>query len=215
MTSAPRGALPDHRLMRVGLRTYSIEYQPRPAKPGLFHAYRQDGPYVHYNPTGLTKNEVETATGTPDELTEHIAPEVVRAFMEWDTNRFMRGESGPVTVRAGFARGSFRLVADPFRPLWEFPPDLRKDVLRSRLIVRRREARPVEWQTKGGTIRMVDGMKVFTGKCEVCRETYEQKRPEGQKRRWPLMCSDECRAERNRQRKREWAAKRRAQDKAA
>ncbi|MBO0656529.1 hypothetical protein ABZ502_15890 [Streptomyces abikoensis] len=170
---------------------------------------------MYYNPTGVTENEIEALACTPDELTEHVDPAVVRAFMEWDTSRFMRGESGPVVVRAGFARGPFRLVADPFRPLWEFPPALREDVLRSRLIIRCREARPVSWQTKGGTIRVVDGVKVFTGTCEWCGEAYEQRRPEGQKRRWPLMCSDECRAERNRQRKREWAAKRRTQGKAA
>ncbi|WKK21018.1 hypothetical protein QZH56_11840 [Streptomyces olivoreticuli] len=170
---------------------------------------------MYYNPTAATETEIDALVETPDELTEHIAPELVRAWMLWDSGRYMRGESGPVAVRAGFARGPFRLVADPFRPLWEFPPALRRDVLRSRLIIRRREARPIEWQTKGGTIRVVEGVKVFKGKCEVCGKTYEQKRPEGQKRRWPLMCSDECRTDRNRQRKREWAAKKRAQGKAA
>lgn len=170
---------------------------------------------MYYNPTGVTGNEIDGLAGTPDELTEHMAPEVVRAWMQWDTARYMQGENGPVDVRAGFARGGYRLTADPFRPLWEFPPALRDDVLRSRLIIRRREARPMSWVTKGGTIRVVDGVKVFTGECEVCGKAYEQKRPEGQKRRWPLMCSDECRAERNRQRKREWAARKRAESKAA
>ncbi|WP_328300054.1 hypothetical protein OG389_21255 [Streptomyces sp. NBC_00435] len=170
---------------------------------------------MYYNPTDLTAKEIDGLVGTPDELTEHMAPEVVQAWMQWDTARYMQGENGPVDVRAGFARGSYRLTADPFRPLWEFPPSLRADVLRSRLVIRRREARPMSWVTKGGTIRVVDGVKVFTGECEVCGETYEQKRPEGQKRRWPLMCSDECRAVRNRQRKREWATRKRAEIKAA
>ncbi|MEV6420556.1 hypothetical protein [Streptomyces sp. NPDC051662] len=158
----------------------------------------------------MTENEIDGLIDTPDELTEHVAPDVRRAWMEWDTARYMQGESGAVDVRAGFARGGYRLIADPFRPLWEFPPALRNDVLRSRQIIRRREARPMSWVTKGGTIRVVGGVKVFTGECRVCGATYEEKRPEGQKRRWPLMCSDECKAERNRQRKREWAAKNRA-----
>ncbi|MFG2876337.1 hypothetical protein ACGFYU_15320 [Streptomyces sp. NPDC048337] len=170
---------------------------------------------MYYNPTGVTETEIDAVIGTADELTEHVAPEVRRAWMEWDTARFMAGVNGPVVVRAGFARGPYRLIADPFRPLWDFPPALRTDVLRSRLIIRRREARPLSWRTNGGRIRVVGGVKVFTGECEVCGKTYEQRRPEGQKRRWPLMCSEECRAERNRQRKREWAAKSRAQAKAA
>lgn len=170
---------------------------------------------MYYNPTGVTENEIDALIDTPDELTEHVAPEVRRAWMEWDTARFMQGENGTVDVRAGFARGGYRLIVDPFRPLWEFPPVLRKDVLRSRQIIRRREARPMAWVTKGGTIRVVDGLKVFTGECQVCGVTYEEKRPEGQKRRWPLMCSDECKAEQTRKRKREWAAKNRAANDAA
>ncbi|MGV9880946.1 hypothetical protein [Streptomyces sp. NPDC003006] len=170
---------------------------------------------MYYNPTGVTETEIDALIDTPDELTEHVAPEVRRAWMEWDTARFMSGENGQVHVRAGFARGGYRLIADPFRPLWEFPPALRNDVLRSRQIIRRREARPMSWVTKGGAIRVVDGVKVFTGECQVCGTTYEEKRPEGQKRRWPLMCSDECKAERTRQRKREWAAKNRATSDAA
>ncbi|MBT2400592.1 hypothetical protein [Streptomyces sp. ISL-100] len=169
---------------------------------------------MYYNPTGVTENEIEALIDSPDELTEHRDPALVRAFMQWDTSRSMQGESGPVGVRSGFARGSYRLIADPFRPLWEFPPALRRDVLRSRLIIRRREARPMPWTTKGGTICVVEGVKVFTGACLMCHQAYEEKRPEGQKRRWPLYCSG-CKVERERQRKREWAAKRRAQNKAA
>lgn len=164
---------------------------------------------MYYNPTGVTEAEITAAIGTTDELTEHVTPEVRRAWMEWDTARFMSGDNGPVAVRAGFARGPFRLVADPFRPLWEFPAELRGAVLRSRNVIRRREARPVRWRTKGGTIRVVDGQKVFTGECLMCGGSYEEKRPEGQRRRWPLYCTG-CKVERERQRKRDWAAKQRA-----
>jgi hypothetical protein len=170
---------------------------------------------VYYPFTSSGEDEIAVLVGTPDELTEHIPRAVAQAFADWDAARSMQGDSGPVAVRSGFARGPFRLVADPFRPLWEFPPALPPDALRSRLVIRRREARPVSWKTKGGTIRVVDGVKVFTGECKVCGKTYEQKRPEGQKRRWPLMCSNECREARKRQRKRDWAAKKRAKSKAA
>ncbi|RSS98859.1 hypothetical protein EF910_37715 [Streptomyces sp. WAC07149] len=170
---------------------------------------------MYYNPTRVTAAEIGALTGTADELTEHVHPAMVRAFMEWDSSRAMQGASGPVAVRAGFVRGPFRLVDDPFRPLWEFPSALRRDVLRSRTVIRRREARPAQWRTAGGTIRVVDGTKVFTGECQICGATYTQKRPEGQKRRWPLMCSDDCRKARARERKREWAAKNRTSGKAA
>ncbi len=56
---------------------------------------------MYYNPTGVTENQIDALAGTPDELTEHINPALVRAWMQWDTARYMQGENGPVDVRAG------------------------------------------------------------------------------------------------------------------
>lgn len=111
------------------------------------------------------------------------------------------------------ARPSWDDTRDPYDPLWAFSPGELPAVLEER-DRREREGLERTWATEGGTVRLADGVKTFTGACAECGGDFSVERPASQSRRWPTTCPD-CVQARKRRLTAERVRRHRAQKKSA
>lgn len=68
------------------------------------------------------------------------------------------------------------------------------------------------WVVDGGQVTVVGDFKVWRGECGHCAESFEQRRPASQNRKWRKACSDECAKALDRAKARERMRRRRTSD---